>query len=320
MRPALAVTGFLLKRLLFAAGTLLAVSLAVFAATEILPGDVAGAVLGQSATPEALAALRASMHLDLPASVRYLHWLGGMVTGDVGHSLVNNRPVSELIGSRLPNSLLLAGAATAFCVPIGLLLGICSAMRPTSVFDRVTSVATLSIVAVPEFFIGTLAVLVFAVNLRWFPALTLSPRIDSVEGFFRSMTLPVLSLSGIIIAQIMRMTRAALLDVLRRPYVEMARLKGVVGARLVLFYALPNALGPIANALALSLSHLLGGAIIIETIFNFPGLAKLLVDAVSTRDMPLVQACTMLFCLAYLILGTLADIAGMLANPRLRAS
>lgn len=294
------------------------VSIAVFAATEILPGDVAQTVLGQSATPEAVAALRAAMHLDQAASMRYFIWLGDLLRGDLGNSLVNNLPVAQLIGERLPNSLMLAGIATIFCVPMGLFLGIASAVREHSLFDRSVNVLTLSVISVPEFLLGTLAVLVFAVQLRWLPTLSLSPNLHSVRGAFRSFTLPVLGLSGIVIAQMLRMTRAALLDVLHRPYIDQARLKGVDPASLVLRHALPNALGPIVSAMVLSLSHLLGGTIIIETVFNYPGLARLLVDAVSTRDMPLVQSCAMLFCVAYLLLVCIADVVGIVANPRLR--
>lgn len=305
-------------RVLVALGTLLFVSVAVFVATTMLPGDVAEAVLGQSATPEAVAGLRAAMHLDEPAPVRYLLWLRDLLSGNPGKSLASNLPVAEMIASRLPKSLILAALATALCIPIGLGLGIASAALRGSAFDRATSVATLSIISVPEFFIATVAVLIFAVQLRWFPALSFSPRIDSVWAFVRMYTLPVVSLSFIVIAQMMRLTRAALIDALRQPYCEMARLKGASRARVVLRHAVPNAIGPMANAVALSLSHLLGGAIVIETVFNYPGLARLLVDAVATRDMPLVQSCAMIFCAAYLALVLLADVAGIMSNPRLR--
>jgi peptide/nickel transport system permease protein len=306
------------QRLVIAVVTLAFVSVAVFLATEILPGDVAEAVLGQSATPEAVAGLRAALHLDQPAYIRYFIWLHGLLSGDPGRSLVNNLPVATLIGSRLSNSLLLAAVTAAFCVPVALALGITSAIWRKSAYDRLISLVTLSAVAVPEFFVATLAVVVFAVHLHWLPALSTSPSIDSVERFFRVFTLPVLSLSCVIIGQMVRMSRSAVLDALRQPYVEMAVLKGARPARVVLLHALPNAIGPIANSVALSLSHLLGGVIIVETIFNYPGLAHLLVDGVATRDMPLVQAVAMMFCAGYLILVTIADIAGIVSNPKLR--
>ncbi|UPK05790.1 ABC transporter permease [Bradyrhizobium sp. 170] len=312
------VARLVLVRIAIAILTLGFVSVVVFLGTEILPGDVAEALLGQSATPEAVAGLRQALHLDLPAYTRYFLWLGGLLSGDPGRSLVNGLPVAGLIASRLPNSLMLAAVTAVVCVPIALMLGITSAIWRGSIYDRVTSFLTMSIVAMPEFLIATLAVIVFAVNLRWFPALSYSTEIGSLGQFFRLFGLPVFTLSCVMIAWMMRMTRAAVIDTLRSSYVEMAVLKGARPMRVVLTHALPNTIGPIANAVALSLSHLLGGAIIVEIVFNYPGLARLLVDAVSTRDMPLLQACVMIFCSAYLFLVMLADIAGILSNPRLR--
>lgn len=306
------------RRLAVAIVILAVISVAVFTATEFLPGDVAQVVLGQSATPEAVAGLRAAMHLDQPAYLRYFIWLHGLLTGNPGRSLVNDVPVATLISDRVSNSLLLAAVTSAFCVPVALTLGITSAMWRNGIYDRLVSLLTLSAVAVPEFFIATLAVVVFAVHLHWLPALSTSPSIDSVGRFFRVFTLPVLSLSCVVIAQMVRMTRSAVIDALRQPYVEMAVLKGAGPARVVLLHALPNAVGPIANSMALSLSYLLGGVIVVEKIFGYPGLAQLLVDAVSTRDMPLVQAVAMMFCAGYLILVTIADVAGIVSNPKLR--
>jgi peptide/nickel transport system permease protein len=298
--------------------TLLIVSVLVFAATEMLPGDVAQAVLGQSATPDAVAALRVSMHLDQPAWLRYLGWLGGLLTLHPGRSLVNDLPVASLIGSRLPNSLLLAGLTAAVAVPVALMLGITAAVWRGSRYDRIVGVLTISAVSVPEFLVATLAVLVFAVQLRWLPSMFYRLDLSSPLQMLRVFAMPVVTLSFVVIAQIARMTRAALTNVLDSSYVEMAVLKGVRPVRLVLRHALPNVLGPVVNAVALSVSFLLGGVIIVETIFNYPGLAKLMVDAVSTRDMPLVQACAMIFCTAYLLLVLLADICAILSNPRLR--
>jgi peptide/nickel transport system permease protein len=298
--------------------TLWIVSVLVFGATELLPGDVAQAVLGQAATQDAVAGLRAALHLDQPGWLRYLIWLGGLLRGDPGRSLVNQLPVTQLIGSRLPNSLLLAALTAAFSVPLALTLGITAAVKRGSLYDRVANLVTVCVVSVPEFLVATLAVLVFAVKLHWLPALSSVRDIHSVEQLFRSFAMPVVSLSFVVMAQMARMSRAALIGTLDSSYVEMAMLKGARPARIVLRHALPNALGPIVNAVALSLSFLLGGVIIIETIFNYPGLAKLMVDAVSTRDMPVVQACAMIFCAGYLLLTTLADIVAIVSNPRLR--
>lgn len=308
----------LLQRLGFALVSLLVVSAIVFAITAVLPGDAAQEQLGQEATPEALAALRAKMGLDVPAPERYLRWLGGLVRGELGTSSTTQLPVAELIGSRLPNSVLLAAVTALFSVPIALTLGIAAAVWRGSWFDRVASTGAVAVVSVPEFLVATLAVLVFAVQLRWLPALSYVAEIESVGQMLKAFAMPVLTLCCVIVAQMMRMTRAAVIDQLEAPYIEMVVLKGASPLRTVLAHALPNAVGPIANAVALSLSYLLGGVIIVETIFNYPGIAKLMVDGVTQRDMPLVQACAMLFCAAYLMLVTTADLCGIVANPRLR--
>jgi peptide/nickel transport system permease protein len=308
----------LVQRIGLALLSLLAVSAVVFAITGVLPGDAAQEQLGQEATPEALATLRAQMGLDVPAHQRYLHWLGGLTHGDLGTSSVTRLPVAELIASRLPNSLLLAAVTALFSVPIALTLGIAAAVWRGSWFDRAASTGAVTVVSVPEFLVATLAVLVFAVQLGWLPALSYLSSIESLGQLLRAFAMPVLTLTCVIVAQMMRMTRAAVIDQLEAPYIEMVRLKGASPLRTVLAHALPNAVGPIANAVALSLSYLLGGVIIVETIFNYPGIAKLMVDGVAQRDIPLVQACAMLFCAGYLILVTTADVCGIVANPRLR--
>lgn len=314
-----ALIGWLLVHRFFAAiATLWFVATAVFVITNLLPGDVAQELLGQSATPEAVAGLRHALGLDVPPLQRYGSWLANILMGDPGKSLVNGMPVASLIGSRLGNSLMLAGITALVAVPIALLLGITAAVKRGSIYDRLIGGGTILIVSVPEFLVASVAVLIFAVHLRWVPALSQVARIESFSGFIRVFALPVLTLSCVVVAQMARMTRAALIDALSSSYVEMAILKGASPSRIILSHALPNAVGPIANAIAFSLSFLLGGVIIVETIFNYPGIAKLMVDGVATRDLPLVQACAMLFCAAYLILVALADIASIVANPRLR--
>ena len=299
----------LLTRLWTTILTLWFVATVVFITTNLLPGDVAEELLGQSATKEAVAGLRKAMGLDVSPFQRYLNWLGNMAMGDPGTSLVNGQPVAALIGSRLGNSLMLAGITALVAVPVALLLGITSAVTRGSLYDRVVGAGTIIAVSVPEFLVASAAVLIFAVHLQWLPALSQLGRIMTWTDVIRTFALPVLTLTSVIIAQMARMTRAALIDVLSSSYIEMATLKGASRSRIVLYHALPNAIGPIANAIAFSLSFLLGGVIIVETIFNYPGIAKLMVDGVSTRDLPLVQACAMLFCAAYLVLVTLADIA-----------
>lgn len=308
----------ILHRLLITALTLLIVSFAVYFATSLLPGDTATILLGQSATPEAIAGLRKAMNLDEPAIIRFFKWIAGLFRGELGISYANNMPVAALIGDRLVNTLKLAGLTALIAVPLALTLGITSAMRRGTLYDRIVTVATVGIISVPEFVIATSAVLLFAVYLRWLPALSLTGDVHGIAGLLRVYAMPVITLTFGVSAQMIRMSRAAVIETLNTPYVEMALLKGASRSRLVLRHALPNALGPIVNAVALSLSYLLGGVIIVETIFNYPGVAKLMVDAVSTRDLPLIQSCAMIFCVGYLFLVTAADVVAILSNPRLR--
>ena len=312
------VSILILNRLFIALITLLIVSFAVFFATSMLPGDTASILLGQAATPEAVAGLRKAMHLDEPAILRFLEWLLGLVKGDLGTSYANNMPVAELIGRRLLATLELAAITTLVSVPLALLLGITSAMLRGSYYDRIVTIISIGVISVPEFMVATLAVLLFAVYLRWLPALSSVSEAHTVFDLLKIYAMPVITLTFVISAQMIRMTRAALIETLKTPYVEMALLKGASRGRMVFRHALPNALGPIVNAVALSLSYLVGGVIIVETIFNYPGIAKLMVDAVATRDLPLIQSCAMIFCLGYLLLITVADIVAILSNPRLR--
>jgi peptide/nickel transport system permease protein len=298
--------------------TLLIVSLVVFFLTSLLPGDAVQEQLGQEATAQAVAALRAQLGLDLPVHLRYFNWLGGLITGNPGISLVNGMPVDDMIASRLPNTLKLAAVTTLVSVPLALTIGILSAMYRGSIFDRYSNMLAVFAVSVPEFLIATIAVLIFAVKLGWLSALSRSVEVESFGELVRIYALPVLTLCCVLTAQMARMTRAAVVDQLSASYVEMAILKGARPIRVVLRHALPNAIGPIANAVALSLSYLLGGVVIVESIFNYPGVATLMVNGVVTRDMPLIQACVMLFSLGFLMLVLLADLCAILSNPRLR--
>ncbi|MDQ0559166.1 peptide/nickel transport system permease protein [Rhizobium mesoamericanum] len=306
------------KRLILSLITLLIVSFAVFFATNMLPGDTATILLGQAATPDALEGLRHAMHLDEPALLRFLRWLTGVLTGDLGTSYANNMPIAQLIGYRFVNTMELAGITTLVAVPLALTLGITAAVMRGSVYDRIVTVLTIGVISVPEFVVASTAVLIFAVYLKWLPAISFVNEVHSLSDLLRMYAMPVVTLTFVVSAQIIRMTRAAVIETLSTPYVEMALLKGASRSRVVLRHALPNSLGPIVNALALSLSYLIGGVIIIETIFNYPGIAKLMVDAVATRDLPLIQTCALIFCLGYLILITIADIVAILSNPRLR--
>lgn len=306
------------KRLILSLITLLIVSFAVFFATNMLPGDTATILLGQAATPDAVEGLRHAMHLDEPAVLRFLRWIAGVVTGDLGTSYANNMPIAKLIGGRFVNTMELAGITALVSVPLALTLGITAAVMRGSVYDRIVTVLTIGVISVPEFVVASTAVLIFAVYLKWLPAISFVNEVHSLTDLLRMYAMPVVTLTFVVSAQIIRMTRAAVIETLSTPYVEMALLKGASRSRIVLRHALPNSLGPIVNALALSLSYLIGGVIIIETIFNYPGIAKLMVDAVATRDLPLIQTCALIFCLGYLILITIADIVAIVSNPRLR--
>ena len=305
-------------RLLITLLTLVIVSLAVFFATTLLPGDTATILLGQAATPEAVAGLRHAMHLDEPAPLRFLAWGLGLLHGELGTSYANGMPIAQLIGGRFINTLRLAAITAAIAVPLALSLGISAAVLRGTRFDRIVTMTIIGIISVPEFMLATAAVLLFAVYLKWLPALSFTSNIHSAADMLRAYAMPVITLVIGVSAQMIRMSRAAVIDTLNTAYVEMALLKGASRTRQVLRHALPNALGPIVNAIALSLSSLLGGVIIVETIFNYPGIAKLMVDAVATRDLPLIQTCAIIFCVGYLTLITLADIVALLANPRLR--
>lgn len=300
--------------------TLILVSVIVFAIGELLPGDAAEVMLGQSATPESLAALRAQMGLDRPAVVRYFLWVAGLLQGDLGLSMASNMPIAALLTERLGNTLLLAGLTAVVVVPLSLALGILSAMKPGSFVDRLVTMVTMLVVSVPEFLLATTLIIFLAVKTGLFPAISNIRPGDDFVTTLQSLALPVATLTFFVGAQMIRMTRATLLNVLNLPFVEMAILKGVPRRRIVLRHALPNAVGPITNVIALALAYLVSGVVVVETIFAFPGMAKLMVESVQVRDLALVQVCAMLVCTAYVVLMTLADTIQVLSNPRLRTT
>jgi len=312
------VLSLILRRLGLGAVTLLLVSACIFAGTEILPGDVAQTILGRQATPESLAALRDQLALDRPAAARYWDWLSGFLSGDLGVSLSSNSSIAEIVSDRFTNTLLLASLTALFGVPVGFMLGMLAAVYANTRFDRLITVFSLCTISVPEFFMASLFVLLFAVYLGWVPAVAYITEFESIGQLVQSLAIPILTLSFGVLAYMARMTRAAVLNVMRSPYIEMAILSGVPRGRLVVRHALPNAMGPIVNVVALSLAYLVSGTVVVEVMFAYPGLAKLTVDAVSLRDMPLVQACAMIFSAAYILLLMLADVLAILANPRIR--
>lgn len=306
------------QRLALGAGTLFVVSLLIFAGTQILPGDVAQAILGQSATPEAVANIRRELGLDRPAWIRYLDWLWGLLRGDLGTSFANRRPIAEMISGRLENTLFLASTAAMFAVPIAILLGVVAARWRETLLDKVISVVTLSAISMPEFFIGYALIFVFAVKLFWAPSIaSIYPGMGFGEKL-AAISLPVTTLAMVVTAHMMRMTRAAIVNVMASPYIEMAELKGLSRTRITVRHALPNALSPIINVVVLNLAYLVVGVVVVEVVFVYPGMGQLMVDAVAKRDVPVVQACGMIFAATYILLNLTADVLAILANPRLR--
>jgi peptide/nickel transport system permease protein len=298
--------------------TLAAVSVLIFAGTEALPGDVATAILGQNATPEAVAAIRKSLGLERPIHVRYLEWIAGFVQGDLGRSLASGRPIAELIAGRLVNSAILAGAAALVAVPLSVALGIVAALYRERTADRALSAMTLLCVSFPEFLIGYALVVVFAVELGWLPALAQVREGMDAGAWLRALALPAATLTLVVMAHTMRLARTAIVSVLSADYIAMAEIKGLGPARIVLRHALPNALAPILSIVMLTLAYLVVGVVVVETVFNYAGMGKLMVDAVTSRDIPLVQACGLIFSAVYVVLNFLADFLAVLANPRLR--
>lgn len=297
--------------------TLLVVSIIISVGVELLPGDLAEAILGQGATPETVAAFRKEVGLDLPLHIRYFNWLGGILQGDLGTSLATGREISELIGGRFKNTLFLAGLAAAISVPLAIILGVLAALYRYSLYDRLVNVVTLTSISFPEFFVAYILILFFAVKINIFPGISnVSADIGFWDHVYR-IILPALVLTLVVVAHMMRMTRAAIINLLASPYIEMAMLKGISKSRIIVYHALPNALAPIINVIVINLAYLIVGVVVAEVVFVYPGLGQLFVDSVSKRDFPVVQACTLIFAATYILLNLTADILSILSNPRL---
>jgi peptide/nickel transport system permease protein len=311
-----------LQRLGLGLLTLFIVSVVIFSTLEFLPGGFAEAILGQGATPETVAAFNREIGLDRPATVRYFEWIGGVVTGDFGYSYAGlggtiKRSVTAMIAPRLYNTFFLAAMAAAIAVPLSLLLGVMAALYRNSLFDRIVNSMTLTTIALPEFFVAYVLMFFFAIKLRWFYSLsTVSDATSFFEQAQRAL-LPAITLTLVIVAHMMRMTRAAIIGLLASPYIEMAQLKGIKGRDVVVRHALPNAWAPIVTVIAFNLAYLVVGVVVVEVVFVYPGIGQLMVDSVSTRDMPVVQACALIFAATYILLNLSADIISIITNPRL---
>ncbi|MBB2971584.1 ABC transporter permease [Mesorhizobium sp. RMAD-H1] len=308
----------IVQRLLLSIALLFAVSVLIFGGVEALPGDFASTYLGQSATPQAVANIRKDLGLDRPVVTRYFEWLGNAVQGDFGTSWASRNSVSEQIGKRLWNSLFLALCAAVVSVPLAVGLGMLAVHFRNRIPDKIINVVSLAAISLPEFFIGYLLILFFAVKfgIATFPA-TVYDTMTVLERL-KAVALPVATLVLVVLAHMMRMTRAAILSVMSSAYMETAELKGLGAFRAIVRHAAPNAVAPIINVVALNLAYLVVGVVVVEVVFVYPGMGQYMVDAVTVRDMPVVQACGLIFAAVYILLNMVADILAIIANPRLR--
>jgi peptide/nickel transport system permease protein len=307
-----------MRRLAMGVVLLWCVSVLIFAGTQMLPGDAAEAILGQQATAETLASLRKELGLNKPATVRYENWLTGVMHGDFGRSFANQGDIATDVWQKFRATLFLASSAAVVSVPLALILGMLCVLYRHSWLDRAISTLTIVTVSLPEFFSGYLLMFFFGVRLQWFPTYALIFNGASLSSRLRAIALPCATLVLVVVGHMMRMTRATLLNVMSSGYIETAALKGIRPFRIIWRHALPNAVAPIINVVALNLAYLIVGVVVVEVIFVYPGMGQYMVDGVSKRDLPVVQACGLIFAAAFIGLNLIADIASVLANPRLR--
>ncbi|GLR45316.1 ABC transporter permease [Mesorhizobium amorphae] len=305
------------QRVALGALTLWIVSLMIFAGIQFLPGDIATEMLGRSATPETVASFRKSLGLDLPLYLRYLDWLRGILHGNFGTALSNGRDIGSLIAPRLFNTVFLALSAAVISVPIALLGGIVSALYRNTFIDRAINVIILASISFPEFFVAYILMLLLAVHAGILPSLSDVEPGTSFWMRINAITLPALTLAVVVLAHMMRMTRTSIVNLLGNQYIETARLKGMSEWRVMVRHALPNALAPIANVIVLNLAYLITGVVVVEVVFVYPGLGQLIVDSVQKRDIPVVQACSLIFAATYVLLNLTADVVSIVMNPRL---
>lgn len=310
----------IIRRLVVSLAVLWLVTLLVFIATLLLPGDPARAILGQQATPERIAALQQQLQLDAPVWQRYLDWLGGVLTGDLGFSTSTQGSVNSLLGDRIAASLVLLVAAAVISTAVGLALGTWTAMRRGRAVDHTVSGISLVIAALPEFVIGVALIMLLSTTVfRIFPSVTLTRPGAPVWSEPGQLVLPVLTLVLVVTPYITRMMRATMSEVLDSGYVEMARLKGLPERTVIVRHAFPHAIGPVAQVIALQLAWLAGGVVVVEFLFRYPGIGQALIDAVNKRDVEVVQAVTLLIAAVYIVVNLLADIVGILTNPKVAA-
>ncbi len=312
------MTRYILRRLGFLGLTLLLTSLLVFGITQLLPGDVARVILGREASEAALQALRAELGLDQSLPVQYLSWLGGFLTGDWGTSYSTGLPIRPLVLERLGNSLMLGGLTLLFAVPLSVLLGVIAALKQDKAADNVISIASLSVVGLPEFVTGLVLIQVLALRLGLFPAnSSIRPGASFAEAL-PYLVLPSLTATLVLLAYITRLTRAGVIEELKQGYVRTATLKGLPRRQVIGRHVLRNALLPTITVVAISFGWLISGLIVIENVFNYPGLGRLMTFAIDRRDLPLMQAITMVTVLGFALANLAADLLYAWLNPRIR--
>ena len=305
-------------RIFTALVTLLIVSLVLFGALEILPGDVASRILGRSATEESLALLRDELGLNRPATERYATWLAGIAQGDFGNALTSKRPISEILAPRIFNTLVLSCIAFLLYVPLALIPALVQAIHRDRKIDHLLSTITLLILSTPDFLLGTFLLITFVVVVPILPSVSLVNASMSLIGWVQALAMPAVTLALVMAVYAVRMLRDNLIEVLDSDYIKMAELKGIPRHKVLLRHALPNSLIPTLNVTALNLGYLIGGVVIVEKVFSFPGFGSLLVDSLQVRDFPLVEATVMIAAAVYIGANLLADIASILVNPKLR--
>lgn len=314
------MVGLVARRFVLALATLFIISLIIFLGVEALPGDAATAYLGQSATPESLSALREEFGLDAPLHERYLGWLAGILRADLGSSMARRIPVSELIGNQFRNTVVLAAAAAIVGIPLAIVLGVFAGLTRDKWPDVLVSMIAIVGMTLPGFVTATVLIYVFAIRLEWFPAITMVATDAPVSELLPNIVLPIITLTLIMVAHILRLVRTNMIDVMVSDYIQMARLKGVPVIRIVFLHALPNAMLPTINVVALTIAWLLGGVAIIETVFNYPGIGKLLINAIGDRDLALVQGIAIILAGIYITVNLIADLLTLILNPRLRTA
>jgi peptide/nickel transport system permease protein len=312
------IGGFIVRRILLGVLVMFLVSIIVFAGTQAL-GDPARAILGRDATPDRLAALQEQLNLDQSVVGQYLHWLGGLLHGDLGTSLASQQPVSTALGPRLVSSIVLVLIAAVISIPLSIVIGSYAALHREKKFDTIVSNTMLALASLPEFVVALLLVILFSTSVfHWLPPISPVPPGHRAWEYPDELILPVATLAFAVTPYVSRIMRASMIEVLESDYVEMARLKGLSERTVLYRHALPNAIGPVFQVAAISLAYLAGGIVVIEYVFNYPGIGSELVDAVQNHDIPVVQALAILIAGLYVLLNLLADVATILVTPRLR--